>query len=124
MSPAALRFAVGVIDVPWLMVMSPAETIAPDPEYAAEGLIVISAEFEVVRAAFTATVVPEILMSPAAVIAPETVGAPELVISTVPREVMGAPLVRVEELESLTFAALMAPVPVLTVDAALEIVTS
>jgi hypothetical protein len=103
------------------MVMSPAETIAPDPEYAAEGLIVISAEFEVVRPAFTATVVPEIVMSPAAVIAPETVGAPELIMSTVPREVMGAPLVNVEELVSRTVAALTAPLPVLKVDSALLI---
>ena len=84
----------------------------------------MSAEFEVVRAALTATVVPEIEMSPAAVIAPETVGAPELVISTVPREVMGALLVIVDELESLTFPALMAPVPVLTVCEALEMITS
>jgi hypothetical protein len=57
--------------------------------------------------------------------APETVVSPaELEISTVPREVMGAPLVIVEELESLTVPALIAPVPVLTVEAALEIITS
>ena len=48
----------------------------------------------------------------------------ELEISTVPREVMGAPLVIVEELESLTVPALIAPVPVLTVDEALEMITS
>ena len=76
----------------------------------------MSAEFEVVRAAFTATVVPEIEMSPAAVITPETVGAPELVISTVPREVMGAALVSVDALEILTVAALIAPAPVFTVE--------
>lgn len=62
---------------------------------------------------------------PAAVVVPETVVSPaELEISTVPREVMGAPLVIVEELESLTVPALIAPVPVLTVDEALEIITS
>jgi hypothetical protein len=48
----------------------------------------------------------------------------ELEISTIPRDVIGAPLVIVEELLSLTVAALMAPDPVSTVDAALEIVTS
>jgi hypothetical protein len=48
----------------------------------------------------------------------------QLDISTIPRDVIGAPLVIVDELESLTFAALMAPVPVLTVDAALEMITS
>jgi hypothetical protein len=48
----------------------------------------------------------------------------ELEISTIPRDVIGAPLVMVEELLSLTVAALMAPVPVSTVEAALEIVTS
>jgi hypothetical protein len=37
---------------------------------------------------------------------------------------MGAPLVIVEELESLTVPALIAPVPVLTVDEALEMITS
>jgi hypothetical protein len=36
---------------------------------------------------------------------------------------MGAPLVIVEELVSLTVAALIAPVPVLTVDEALEMIT-
>jgi hypothetical protein len=51
--------------------------------------------------------------------------APELRISTIPREVIGAPLVKVEELDSRTVPALIAPVPVvLTVDAALEIATS
>jgi hypothetical protein len=56
---------------------------------------------------------------------PETVVfPPELEISTMPRDVIGAPLVIVDELLSLTVAALMAPVPVSTVDAALEIVTS
>jgi hypothetical protein len=65
------------------------------------------------------------LISPAAVTPPDTVVLPaELDISTIPRDVIGAPLVIVEELESLTFPALMAPVPVLTVDAALEIITS
>jgi hypothetical protein len=38
--------------------------------------------------------------------------------------VIGAPLVIVEELDSRTAAALIAPEPVLTVDAALEIITS
>jgi hypothetical protein len=57
-------------------------------------------------------------------VVPETVLLPpELEISTSPLEVIGAPLVRVEELESLTAAALMAPDPVLTVEAALEIIT-
>jgi hypothetical protein len=71
------------------------------------------------------TAPPTTLYSPAAVVAPETVVSPaELEISTTPRDVIGAPLVIVEELESLTFPALMAPVPVLTVDAALEIITS
>jgi hypothetical protein len=51
------------------------------------------------------------------VFTPETVVLPpELEISIVPRDVIGAPLVIVEALESLTVAALMAPVPVLTVD--------
>ena len=68
---------------------------------------------------------PTTLNSPAAVVAPETVVFPaELEISTIPRDVIGAPLVMVEELLSLTVAALMAPVPVSTVEAALEIVTS
>jgi predicted aconitase with swiveling domain len=62
---------------------------------------------------------------PAAVVVPETVVPPaELEISTIPREVIGAPLVIVEELESLTVPALIAPVPVLTVDEALEMITS
>ena len=68
---------------------------------------------------------PTTLKSPAAFVAPETVLFPEeLEISTLPREVIGAPLVIVEELESLTVAALIAPVPVLTVEEALEIITS
>jgi predicted aconitase with swiveling domain len=62
---------------------------------------------------------------PAAVVVPETVvPSAELEISTIPREVIGAPLVIVEELESLTVAALIAPVPVLTVCEALEMITS
>jgi hypothetical protein len=72
-----------------------------------------------------ATSPPTTLKSPAAFVFPDTVVFPaELDISTIPRDVIGAPLVIVEELESLTFPALMAPVPVLTVDAALEIITS
>jgi hypothetical protein len=75
--------------------------------------------------ALIATAPPTTLKLPAAVVVPETVVPPaELEISTIPREVIGAPLVIVEELESLTVAALMAPVPVLTVDAALEMITS
>jgi hypothetical protein len=60
------------------------------------------------------------------VFTPETVVLPpELEISIVPRDVIGAPLVIVEALESLTVAALMAPVPVFTVEdvPVLEIVT-
>jgi hypothetical protein len=64
-------------------------------------------------------------MAPSAVFTPETVVLPpELEISIAPRDVIGAPLVIVEELESLTVAALMAPVPVLTVEEALEMTTS
>jgi hypothetical protein len=75
--------------------------------------------------ALIATAPPTTLKLPAAVVVPETVVPPaELEISTIPREVIGAPLVIAEELFSLTVAALMAPVPVLTVDAALEIITS
>ena len=48
----------------------------------------------------------------------------ELEMSTRPRDVIGAPLVMFPELLSLTVAALIAPVPVSTVEAALEIVTS
>jgi predicted aconitase with swiveling domain len=46
-------------------------------------------------------------------------------MSTFPLEVIGAPLVIVEALESLTVAALMAPIPVFTVEdvPVLEIVT-
>jgi hypothetical protein len=47
-----------------------------------------------------------------------------LVTSTSPLEVIGAPLVIVDELESLTVAALIAPEPVETVEAALEMMTS
>jgi hypothetical protein len=51
--------------------------------------------------------------------------APELRISTIPREEIGAPLVKVEELDSRTVPALMVPVPVVfTVELALEILTS
>ena len=64
-------------------------------------------------------------MWPAANVVPETVASPaELEISTTPRAVIGAPLVIVEELDSRTAAALIAPEPVLTVDAALEMITS
>jgi hypothetical protein len=81
-------------------------------------------ELVVVCAALTATSPPTMLRSPAEFTPPETVVFPaELEISTTPRDVIGAPLVIVEELESLTFPALMAPVPVLTVDAALEMIT-
>ncbi len=78
-----------------------------------------------VCAALTATSPPTTLKFPAALVVPETVVFPaELEISTIPRDVIGAPLVIVEELLSLTVAALIAPVPVSTVEAALEIVTS
>ena len=81
--------------------------------------------FVVVCAALIVTAPPTTLMFPAANVVPETVVSPaELEISTMPREVIGAPLVIVDELDSRTVAALMAPVPVLTVDAALEIITS
>jgi hypothetical protein len=72
-----------------------------------------------------ATSPPTTLKSPAAFVFPDTVVFPaELDISTIPRDVIGAPLVIVDELESLTFPALMAPVPVLTVCEALEMITS
>jgi hypothetical protein len=59
------------------------------------------------------------------VFTPETVVLPpELEISIVPLDVIGAPLVIVEALESLTVAALMAPVPVLTVEPRLLITNS
>jgi hypothetical protein len=82
-------------------------------------------ELVVVCAALTATSPPTMLRSPAEFTPPETVVFPaELEISTAPRDVIGAPLVIVEELESLTVAALIAPVPVLTVCEALEMITS
>jgi hypothetical protein len=45
----------------------------------------------------------------------------ELEISTLPRDVIGAPLVNNPELVSLTVAALIAPLPVLKVESALVI---
>ena len=45
----------------------------------------------------------------------------ELDISTLPLEVIGAPLVNSPELPSLTVAALMAPLPVSNVESALVI---
>lgn len=65
------------------------------------------------------------LRFPAELTPPDTVVFPaELDISTTPRDVIGAPLVIVDELERRTVAALIAPEPVLTVDAALEMITS
>jgi predicted aconitase with swiveling domain len=56
-------------------------------------------------------------MSPAAFTPPDTVVLPaELDISTTPRDVIGAALVIVDALEILTVAALIAPVPVVTVE--------
>jgi hypothetical protein len=79
----------------------------------------------VVWAAVTDMVPPLIVRFPATLFMPETVVSPaELEISTMPLEVIGAPLVMVDELESPTVPALMAPEPVLTVEAALEITTS
>jgi hypothetical protein len=83
-------------------------------------------ELVVVCAALTATSPPTILRSPAEFTPPETVVFPaELEISTAPPDVIGAALVMVEALEILTAPALIAPVPVLTVEDApvLEIVT-
>jgi hypothetical protein len=61
---------------------------------------------------------------PAALTVPDTVVAPDkLEISTAPLEVIGALLVIVDELVSLTVPALMAPVPELIVEFALEIIT-
>jgi hypothetical protein len=45
----------------------------------------------------------------------------ELEISTSPRDVIGAPLVIVEELVNLTVPALIAPLPVFKVESALVI---
>jgi hypothetical protein len=73
-----------------------------------------------------ATSPPTTLKSPAAFVFPETVVFPaELDISIIPRDVIGALLVIVDALESLTVSALIAPLPVLTVEDApvLEIVT-
>jgi hypothetical protein len=60
------------------------------------------------------------------VFTPETVVLPpELEISIVPRDVIGAPLVMFPALVSLTVPALMVPVPVVfTVELALEILIS
>jgi hypothetical protein len=81
-------------------------------------------EFVVVCAALTATSPPTMLRSPAEFTPPDTVVFPaELEISTAPRDVIGAPLVIVDELERRTVSALIAPDPVLTVEAALEIIT-
>ena len=71
------------------------------------------------------TAPPTTFNSPAAKVVPDNVVFPaELEMSTRPRDVIGAPLVMFPELLSLTVAALIAPVPVSTVEAALEIVTS
>jgi hypothetical protein len=94
--------------------------------YAVLGLIVMFLELVVVCAAFTATSPPTMLISPAAFTPPDTVVFPaELDISTTPREVIGVALVMVDALEILTVAALIAPVPVLTVEDSpvLEMVT-
>lgn len=81
--------------------------------------------FVVVWAALIVTAPPTMLMWPAASVVPETVVSPaELEISTSPLDVIGAPLVIVEELDNRTVAALIAPEPVLTVEAALETITS
>lgn len=83
-------------------------------------------ELVVVCAELTATSPPTMLRSPAEFTPPDTVVFPEeLEISTTPRDVIGAALVIVEALEILTAPALIAPVPVLTVEDApvLEIVT-
>lgn len=83
-------------------------------------------ELVVVCAAFTATSPPTMLKFPAELTPPDTVVFPvELEISTTPRDVIGVALVMVEALEILTAPALIAPVPVLTVEDApvLEIVT-
>ena len=62
---------------------------------------------------------------PAAFVVADTVAVPVLLeISTVPREVIGAPLVIPVEEVNRTVPALIAPEPVLTVEAALEIITS
>jgi hypothetical protein len=56
------------------------------------------------------------------VVAPETVVfPPELEMATIPRDVIGAPLVNNPELVSLTVAALIAPLPVFKVESALVI---
>ena len=82
-------------------------------------------EFVVVCAALTATSPPTMLRFPAEFTPPDTVVFPaELEISTTPLEVIGAPLVIVDELDNRTAAALIAPEPVLTVEAALEMITS
>ena len=82
-------------------------------------------EFVVDCFALIVTAPPTTLILPAATVAPETVVSPaELEISTTPRAVIGAPLVIVDELDRRTAAALIAPEPVLTVDAALEMITS
>jgi hypothetical protein len=83
-------------------------------------------EVRVAPVMFEIAPVPESVMSPAAFTLPDTVVLPaELDISTTPREVIGAALVIVDALEILTVAALIAPVPVVTVEDApvLEMVT-
>jgi hypothetical protein len=97
----------------------------PELVKAVLGEMVIFLELVVVCAAVTETSPPMMLISPAELTAPDTVVFPaELDISTAAREVIGAPLVMVDELDSRTVAALIAPEPVLTVEAALEIITS
>jgi hypothetical protein len=128
----AEKFPVGFIDVPPLTVKVPAELRAPEPVYAPLGSIEtfpegikIFPEGVVVIAALTVIALPTTVVLPAAFTDPETVVSPAiLLISTSPREVIGAPLVMLPELVNLTAPAFMAPVPVLTVERALEITTS
>jgi hypothetical protein len=88
--------------------------------------MVMFPELVVVCVAVTETVGLEIEKLPAALVVADTVAVPVVLeIATVPREVIGAPLVMPVEEVSRTVPALIAPVPVvLTVDAALEIAIS
>ena len=126
MLPVARTLPVGVILVPPLIEIVPAEVSAPAPEYPAVGVIVMFAELVVVCAAVTETVGLEIDKLPAALVVADTVAVPVVLeIATVPVAVIGAPLVIPVEEVSRTVPALIAPVPVvLTVDTALEIATS
>jgi hypothetical protein len=125
MFPAAWIAPPGATELPPLMESVPAEVNVPELVKAVLGEMVIFLELVVVCAAVTETSPPMMLISPAELTAPDTVVFPaELDISTAAREVIGAPLVMVDELDSRTVAALIAPEPVLTVEAALEIITS